>query len=63
MQYETGLFLKTECLVKVVKKCVLKKLNVWLELIKSGGFSGKLPKKTIYINEFISYLNQLLHNT
>ena len=27
-------FQKTECLVKAVKKCFLKKLSVWLELIK-----------------------------
>ena len=28
------LFKKTECLVKVIKKCFLKKLSVWLALIK-----------------------------
>ena len=27
-------FQKPECLVKAVKKCFLKKLNVWLALIK-----------------------------
>ena len=27
-------FEKTECLVKIVKKCFLKKLSVWLILIK-----------------------------
>ena len=34
MQYEIGLFEKTEYLIKTVKKCFLKKLNVWLVLIK-----------------------------
>ena len=34
MWYETGLFLKTKCLVKTVKKYFLKKLSVWLGLIK-----------------------------
>ena len=27
-------FQKAKCLVKAVKKCFLKKLSVWLELIK-----------------------------
>ena len=27
-------FQKAECLVKIIKKCFLKKLNVWLVLIK-----------------------------
>ena len=27
-------FQKVECLVKAVKKCFLKKLSVWIELIK-----------------------------
>ena len=27
-------FQKTECLVKTVKKCIMKKLSVWLVLIK-----------------------------
>ena len=34
MQYEIELFKKTECLVKTVKKCFLKKLSIWLALIK-----------------------------
>ena len=36
-------FEKTECLASTYK---------------SGGLNDKLPKMTIYINEFISYLNQ-----
>ena len=32
--YEKMFFEKTECLIKTVKKCFLKKLSVWLELIK-----------------------------
>ena len=35
MQYEIGLFEKIECLIKDVKKCFLKKLNIWLALIKT----------------------------
>ena len=31
---EKVFFQKTECLVKAVKKCFLKKLNIWLTLIK-----------------------------
>ena len=27
-------FQKVECLVKAVKKCIMKKLSVWLALIK-----------------------------
>ena len=34
MQYEKVLFKKTEYLVKIVKKCFLKKLSVWLAFIK-----------------------------
>ena len=34
MHNEKVFFEKTECLIKVVKKCFLKKLNVWLALIK-----------------------------
>ena len=34
MWYEIEFFEKTECLVKTVKKCFLKKLIVWLTLIK-----------------------------
>ena len=35
MQYKIELFKKkTECLVKTVKKCFLKKLSIWLALIK-----------------------------
>ena len=46
------LFKKIECLVKAVKKCVLKKLNIWLALIKS--LRCKLPKGTnIYIYIYI----------
>ena len=34
MHNEKVHFQKTECLVKTVKKCFLKKLSVWLALIK-----------------------------
>ena len=34
MQYEIKLFEKVKCLVKTIKKWFLKKLSVWLELIK-----------------------------
>ena len=34
MRYEIDFFKKVECLVKTIKKCFLKKLSVWLTLIK-----------------------------
>ena len=34
VQYETGLFYKVECFVKTIKKCFVKKLSIWLALIK-----------------------------
>ena len=34
MWYEIEIFVKAECLVKAVKKYFLKKLSVWLALIK-----------------------------
>ena len=34
VHHEKRIFQKTEYLVKIVKKCFLKKLNVWLALIK-----------------------------
>ena len=34
MWYETELFIKTECLVKIIKKYFLKKLSIWLVLVK-----------------------------
>ena len=64
MRYEIGLFEKAECLVKTVKKCFFEKDEYLASTYKSGSLSSKLPKKdNVYINEFISYLNQLLYNT
>ena len=34
MHNEKVFFQKADCLVKTIKKCFLKKLNVWLALIK-----------------------------
>ena len=34
MFYEIGFFVKVECLVKTIEKCFLKKLNIWVALIK-----------------------------
>ena len=34
MHNEKVEFQKAECLVKAVKKCIMKNLNVWLALIK-----------------------------
>ena len=34
VQFEKVLFEKAKCLIKTVKKCFLKKLSVWLVLIK-----------------------------
>ena len=68
--YQTG----PECLVKIVKKCFLKKLSVWLTLIKVAVWGvnyqkGQCIYKKVYFIlfffgcEFGSYLNQLLHHT
>ena len=55
-------FRKAECLIKVIKKCFLKKLSVWLALIKVAVWEINYQKKNnVHIREFISYLNQLLH--
>ena len=52
MRYEIGLFEKTEYLVKTVKKCFLKKLNVWLVLIKIEVWVVNYQKwQDIYIRE------------
>ena len=66
-------FQKAECLVKAVKKCIMKKLSVWLALIKVAFWGvndqkGQCIYKGIYfilffLCEFVSYLNQLLHHT
>ena len=66
-------FQKTECLIKTIKKCIMKKLSVWLALIKVAIWGinyqkGQCIYKGIYfilffLCEFISYLNQLLHHT
>ena len=55
-------FRKAECLIKVIKKCFLKKLSVWLALIKVAVWEINYQKKNnVHIREFISYLKQLLH--
>ena len=68
-------FQKAECLVKTVKKCIMKKLSVWLALIKVAFWGvndqkGQCIYKRIisyffffFLCEFVSYLNQLLHHT
>ena len=47
--YETVFFEKVKCLIKVVKKCFLKKLECLANIYKSDNLSGKLPKRTMYI--------------
>ena len=34
VEFSKSAFQKAECLVKVIKKCFLKKLSVWLAFIK-----------------------------
>ena len=75
MHNEKVEFQKAECLVKAVKKCIIKKLSVWLALIKVAfrgvnDQKGQCIYKGIYfilffffLCEFVSYLNQLLHHT
>ena len=48
MWYETRLFVKVECLVKLLKMFFEK--NKWLtSTYKSGSLKGKLSKRTMYI--------------
>ena len=49
MRYETVLLEKTECLVKTVKKCFLKKVKYLASTYKSNDLRGKLPKRTMYM--------------
>ena len=48
MRYETRLFVKDKYLVKVVKKCFLKKTKYLASIYKSDILRGKLQKMTIY---------------
>ena len=75
MHNEKVVFQKAEYLVKTVKKCIMKKLSVWLVLIKVAFWGvndqkGQCMYKGIYFIlfffffgcEFISYLlNHLFH--
>ena len=54
MQYETGLFEKAKCLIKVVKKCFFEKVKCLASTCKIDDLSSKLPKRTIHI-----YINEL----
>ena len=73
MHNEKVEFQKAKCLVKTVKKCIMKKLSVWLALIKVAfrgvnDQKGQCIYKGIYfilflLCKFVSYLNQLLHHT
>ena len=49
MQYKIGLFEKTECLVKTVKKVFFEKTECLANTYKSGSLRDKLPKRTMYI--------------
>ena len=68
VRYEKGFFEKVKCLAKTVKKCVCFFFFFFFltkclaNTYKSGSLRDKLPKNdNVYIREFISYLNQLLH--
>ena len=57
-------FEKAECfLLKKKEKKEKKKTECLANTYKSDNLIYKLPKKTIYIREFILYLNQLFNNT
>ena len=66
-------FQKAKYLVKAVKKCFLKKMSIWLALIKVTVWGvnyqkGQCIYKGVYfifffLCEFGSYLNQLLYHT
>ena len=42
-------FQKAECLIKAVKKCIMKKAECLTSTYKSGSLRDKLPKRTMYI--------------
>ena len=53
MHNEKVVFQKAECLVKTVKKCFLKKLSVWLALIKVEVWVINYQKgQDVYISKF-----------
>ena len=54
-------FKKTECLVKAVKKCFLKKLNVWLELIKVAVWVVNYQKEQCIYKSISSKLDKFLY--
>ena len=58
---EKVFFQKTEYLVKVGKKCFLKKLSVWLALIKVAVWGINYQKKQCIYKRVYFILNQLLH--
>ena len=58
MHNEKVHFQKTECLVQAAKKCFLKKLSVWLALIKVAVWWINYQKEQCIYKRFISYLNQ-----
>ena len=59
MYNEKVFFLKTEYLVKTVKKCFLKKLSIWLILIKVAIWVVNYQKKKImYIQSIVKILSK-----
>ena len=65
MHNEKVEFQKTECLVKTVKKCIMKKLSVWLALIKVAVWGinyqkGQCIYKGIYFILFFMWVYFIL---
>ena len=61
VQYEKVFLKKTECLVKVVKKYFLKKLSVWLALIKVAVWRVNYQKWQCIYKSISSRLGKFLY--
>ena len=60
VQYEKIFFEKIKYLVKTVKKCFLKKLSVWLALIKVAVLGVNYKKRQCIYKEFYFILKSIL---
>ena len=61
MHNEKVFFQKAKCLVKPVKKCFLKKLSVWLELIKVTVLGVNYQKRQCIYKSISSRLGKFLY--
>ena len=60
MHNEKVHFQKAECLIKAVKKCILKKLSAWLVLIKVAVLGINYQKRQCIYKSISSRLDKFL---